>query len=117
MMEQASFAPALQQLAVQQQAAIAASLATQLSQLQRGRAPTARHVSVKSYSAQTFNSGSGSGNGLNTYSVHPDIITYNDDDLDTHIQELRHSIRTRSRYYASTIVAKSQESDAATPRS
>ena len=58
MMEQARFVPALQQLAVQQPAATAASLATYLSQLQQGRAPTTRHVSVKSHSTQNFNSGS-----------------------------------------------------------
>ena len=65
----------------------------------------------------TPSSGQCSGNGLSICSVHPDISTYNDADLDTHIQELRHSIRTRSRYHATTVVAQSQGPDAATPRS
>ena len=67
--------------------------------------------------SSTASSGSGSSNGLSTCSAHPDISTYNHADLDTHIQELRHSIRTRSRYHATTVVAQSQESDATTSRS
>ena len=131
MMEQAQFAPA-----AQQPTATAASLAAYLSQLQRGRSPGARHVSVKSHWTQSFDigpsmansstpsSGSSSGSGLNysahhsaqTYSAHLEINTYNDADLDTHIQELRRPIslhRTRSRYHPAAVVAQSQESDAA----